>query len=560
MSQIDEIKERISIEELVSEYIELKRAGSSFRALCPFHAEKTPSFYVSPSRRVFKCFGCGKSGDIFTFLQEIEGIEFKEALKRLADKAGVELEHINLKEEKSNKRLISLMNSAKEFYKKELRARQDAIDYIKSRGFSDKIIEKFELGFAPDSWDSVFRYLVSLGYTQSEIELAGLIKKHESKNSYYDRFRSRIMFPIFNNKGDTVAFSGRIFNKEDGAKYINSPETPLFVKSEILFAYNFAKQNILKYDFAILSEGQADVLAFHDAGFSNAVALSGTALSKTQIALISRFSKKIILALDLDEAGLNSIIKNSKELLSLDFDVKVWKGKKGQDPADILKEYGKDALKTAIKEAKDIFEFLLDFYKDLSSEEKYVRLVSSTLVELLANIDSELKREFYAKKIANAIGVSAQSVLADAKARRASPKGESMSEKSPLADLDTSKNIKEKVAVFYKFLSGSLDKAGKAVLHSFEEDFKDFLDEIKQQSDLLDNDLLFKFEEEVYAAGGIDKAYKNFAPSAMALLAKVKIDELSTELQGAERRGDEKEAEQIQNKILELINKMKSYG
>ena len=417
MSPIDEIKERVKIEELVSEYLELKKAGVNFKALCPFHAEKTPSFFVSPERGTFHCFGCGKSGDIFTFLQEMEGISFKEALFKLADKAGVKIDKVKLANKNKGEldRLKKALEELNLEYRKKLLLNKEALDYLKNRGLTDNTIETFTLGFAPDSWDFALNFLKSKGYKEEELLKAGIVKKGDS-GKLYDRFRSRIIFPIANHLGEIVAFTGRIFQKEDDAKYLNSPETPVFIKSNILYAYHIAKQYIRKMNFTILVEGQMDVLAYFSAGFKNTVALSGTAISQQQISMLSRFSKNIVLSLDRDDAGINATAKIAKELLKNDFDVKAVFLPEGKDPADLLKEdkSGK-ALKELIKNSFDIFDFFIRHYKEkLQNDEKYVKVLRSVALPLLAVLSSPVIKEKKAQKLANALGVSKEAVLKEA--------------------------------------------------------------------------------------------------------------------------------------------------
>ena len=257
-SPVQKIKERLSIEDVVSSYIKLDQAGSNLKANCPFHNEKTPSFFVSPDRGSYYCFGCGAKGDIFSFVEEFEGLDFKGALKILANKAGVVLEQYNTEEESEKERLYRAMEEATKFYSQNLTKNEKAREYLKSRGLTENSIEDFRIGFAKDDWRELYNYLRSKNFTDKEIELAGLAKK--SEKGYYDRFRGRIMFPISDSSGRVIAFSGRLFI-DDGksAKYLNSTDTPIFSKSAVLYGLDKAKDSIRKNNFSILVEGQFEI-------------------------------------------------------------------------------------------------------------------------------------------------------------------------------------------------------------------------------------------------------------------------------------------------------------
>ncbi len=562
MDPIEEIKERIPIEELVSEYLDLKPAGVHLKALCPFHAEKTPSFIVTPHRGTFHCFGCGKHGDIFTFLQEMEGIEFKDALQRLAERAGVRLKHVPSKSNKKDlEKLYEIMEKSLSFYELQLKRNKEAIEYLKQRGFSDNVLHDFKIGFAPDSWDALLNYLKSLSYKEEDIEKVGLIKKGNS-GKYYDRFRSRIMFPIFDDSGKVVAFSGRIFNKDDEAKYINSPETVLYNKSKILYGFNFAKQYARKLNFWIVVEGQADLLAMHAAGFKNAVALSGTALSDEHIKKMMRFNRNILFALDADEAGVSSIIKNSAKLLSLDFTVKAIKMPFGKDPADIFKEGGKDAIKKLITSAKDIFEFLtIHFKEQLPNEEKYVKVLRSRVLPLLANVSSSIEKEKAAEKLSKAMAVSKEAILEDLSKSGPETPGKSMSAMAPLApktNIETKSN-NLRIIIFARWLQSNTlidEKIKSKILDKINELDLDF--ELEILENLLNKEFI-KLDTEILQ----DKNYEIRIFEYYKVLAKTflkeKLKKISKKLYEAELAANEDLAEKlteehfnIQQKINEL--------
>ncbi len=566
MDPIQEIKERISIEEVVSEYLSLKRAGAHLKALCPFHAEKTPSFIVSPERGTFHCFGCGKHGDIFTFLQEMEGLDFKEALQQLADKAGVDLPktYTNKKNNQEKNVLLKIMQDAKEFYKKELKNNDDALNYLKKRAIADKTIKEFEIGFAPNGWDNLLRYLKQNGYTEFDIERAGLIKKSDRSSGYYDRFRSRIMFPIYNNKGEVVAFSGRIFGKDDEAKYINSPETEIYHKSKILYGYHKAKQAIRKFDFSIIVEGQADLLAMHQTGFANTVALSGTALSDEQISRLKRFSSNIVLALDTDEAGVAAIIKNSTKLLPLSFNIKVLALKTGEDPADLLEKEGESALKVAVKHAENLFDFLINYHRDnLKNHEKYVRVLRSRVLPLLGNFDSKVEQELAAKRLAAALGVSPESVLQDAVASKEVPqKFESTSAKAPLKK--ESIEFEKKLFLLKEWISELKDSTlSKEYKIKFNQELERLAKEmnISFNEDTLENkeEIFLSFDKEFLLSDLLKENLQHFINETKRRLYRDKIKKLTIKIKEAEALGKENEAEKLSLEADKLAQKISQF-
>lgn len=410
-NNVEQVKERLSIEEIVGQYVELKPAGSNLKGKCPFHAEKTPSFMVSPSRQTYHCFGCGVGGDIFTFIENIEGLDFKGALKMLADKAGVELTYDKQEDRDEKDELFSILEAATAHYTENLKGNKEAIAYLKERGLTDETIQVFRIGFAPDSWDKTVTYLRDKGFTEKNIDKAGLIKKGD--RGYYDRFRSRIMFPITDSVGRVVAFSGRIFGKEDDntGKYINSPETALYHKSKILYGYDRARQAIRKTNFAILVEGQMDLIATHQAGYTNAVALSGTALTPEHITLIGRMSKNLCIALDADEAGVASASKSARAALRAGFDVKIAVLPEGDDPASMLARDDVATWKTTIKESKHIIDFLLARLRTRAKDDRAFKLaVEKEVLPYLHDIASEIDKSHFVQRVAAQLSVTEEAV------------------------------------------------------------------------------------------------------------------------------------------------------
>lgn len=412
-NNVEKIKESLSIVDVISQYLKLEKAGSNFRAKCPFHNEKTPSFFVSPVRNSFYCFGCNAKGDIFSFVERFEGLDFMGALKVLAEKAGVEIVFEKKKETDKKIKLYDILERANLFFENNLKEEKEVLKYLENRGLNKKTINNWRIGYSANSWSDLHDYLKKT-YSSEEIEKAGLIKKKEIGSEYYDRFRGRIMFPIFDSSGRIIAFSGRIFKEDDkSAKYINSPETELFSKSKILYGYNRAKFSIRKLNFSIVVEGQIDLLASHQAGFTNAVALSGTALTQEQIGLLNRMSNNIVLAFDSDKAGIASSGKSAIMALVLGMDVKVAYLEQGEDPADVLKK-DKEKWKKAIREAKHIIDFYLEVFSKSIKDKRKLRLkISQIVLPYVAIIPNKIDQAHFVSTIAHRIGVSEDAVYSE---------------------------------------------------------------------------------------------------------------------------------------------------
>ena len=407
-----EIKERLTIQDVITPYVKLTRAGRSLRGLCPFHKEKTPSFNVSPERGTWHCFGCGLGGDAFAFIEKVEGIDFKGALKILAEKAGVTLEYSGDKREDASKkdRSREAMLRASEWYIGQL-APSPAYAYAQSRGLKAESIKEWGLGYAPDAWRALLEALTAEGFTIEELLIAGLIKEADGKpGTYYDRFRNRLMFPIRDTVGRVVAFTGRTLDADEPAKYLNSPETELYHKSDILFGMDRAKDAIRTRDFTLLVEGQMDVLLAHQAGFTNAVALSGTALTQMHLALMKRYSENLMLVLDADHAGLKATARSAHLALKESLRVKAARLPKGKDPADLVKEDPAEFGKR-VAAAKPIVEFFLSELAEAERDpHRFLRAAEGVVLPLIAAIPSPMEREHFVQIAARALGLSSEAV------------------------------------------------------------------------------------------------------------------------------------------------------
>ena len=415
---VAQIKERLNIQDIIAPYVKLTRAGKSVRGLCPFHKEKTPSFHVSPERGTWHCFGCGLGGDGFSFIEKVEGVDFKGAMKILAEKAGVVIEYSGggPREDTSKKdRMREAMLRAQEWYAKNLKE-SPAYPYAESRGLTTDSIKDWGLGFAPDEWRGLLEALSAAGFSIPELLAAGLIKEADGKpGTYYDRFRNRLMFPIRDSAGRVVAFTGRALAKDEQAKYLNSPETELYHKSEILFGMDRAKDAARTRGFTMLVEGQLDVLLAHQAGFTNAVALSGTALSDKHLALMKRYSDNLMLVLDADPAGLKATARSAELALRSGLRVKAARLPKGKDPADLISETAEGGKEFAsrVQAAKPIVEFFLaELAESERDPHRLMRLAEQIVLPLIAAIPSPMERDHFVQIAARALGLSNESVKA----------------------------------------------------------------------------------------------------------------------------------------------------
>lgn len=408
---VEQIKDRLSIIDVVGSYVVLQKAGKSYKGKSPFTNERTPSFFVSPERGMYYCFSSGKGGDMFTFIQEMEGVDFKGALKLLAERAGVELVAVDPKARDDRERLFALLEDATLFFVHALGRAPEVRTYLESRGVKKETSESWRVGYAPQGWRNLKEYLEKKGYTEDLILKSGLLKKAEQKGAGYDVFRDRIMFPIVDASGRVVGFSGRTFSQDPAApKYVNSPETELYQKSQVLFGYHKAKQGIRTYDFSLVVEGQFDLVLAHQAGYTNTVALSGTALALPQIELLQRLSNRVVLALDSDKAGVSSVKRSATLMLKRGMDVKVARILGGKDPADLVREDPK-LLKEAVGHATHVVEFLLAVIKSETPDERSYKLrVREEVLPFISLMPNRIDQEHFEQVVAEALKVSGEAI------------------------------------------------------------------------------------------------------------------------------------------------------
>ncbi len=417
---IDEIRNRIDIVDVVSDFVSLKRSGQNYKALSPFTNEKTPSFYVVPSKGIFKDFSSGKGGDGITFVMEHEGMSYVEALKYLARKYGVEIKEDDrtpedLAAQSERDSLYIVMQFAKDYFKETLHKHDEGksigLSYFRERGFNDRILEKFELGYSLNEWQHLHDAAVKRGFSEAVLEKAGLIIKKEDK--VYDRFRGRVIFPVHNLSGKVVAFGARILTKEkDQPKYINSPETDIYHKSQVLYGLYQAKNEIRKYDFCYLVEGYTDVISLHLSGIENVVASSGTALTEEQIRLMRRFTENVTVLFDGDAAGIKAALRGIDLVLKGGLNVRVVLLPDGEDPDSYSKKLGSSKFQEYLKaHTKDFISFKIDLLSSGTSNDPIKRAEAiREIVTSIALIPDPIKRSVYIKETGDLLKIQ-ESVL-----------------------------------------------------------------------------------------------------------------------------------------------------
>lgn len=439
---IEQIKQQSDIVEIISDVVELNKTGQNFKGLCPFHAEKTPSFVVSPDKKIYKCFGCGASGNVISFMKNYHGLTFIEALKELATKAGISLpDEDNQKHSEKNKKrdlVLKAMEDANNFYRKLLNttAGKNALAYFHGRGYHSKIIEEFQLGYSPDSWRDLKDELKKRDYSEETLLDAGLIIHNKEKNSIYDRFRNRAMFPIHDIRGKVIAFGSRILtDNKDQPKYINSPQTLVFDKSKTLYGLFHALKEIRQKKYAILVEGYSDVISLHKAGFKTAVASSGTSLTEEQLNVLYRYCKKVYFCFDSDAAGKKATEKAINMGLKNGFEVMIIKLPEGEDPDSIIRESSPDVFGLHLEKAFTFVDYMVEKYRDdgmLDSPNTMARSIRN-LVKMVSLIPDRLQHDLYLRRIADLLKITDKQL-------------ESIySEKSFLERKDKAKNTKKAI-------------------------------------------------------------------------------------------------------------------
>ena len=420
---IEQIRHDTDIVELISDFVALKKRGRNYLGLCPFHSEKTPSFNVLPEKGIFKCFGCGKGGDAITFIREHQKMSYVEAVKLLAERLGITLaEEVGENAQGEHNRYENAYNAlrfAGNFFYKNLYADlgAEALEYVRLRGFSEETVKKFALGFAPDSFNATMTELKALGVSEEALSDAGLVGKKEETGRVYDRFRGRLMFPIQNPTGRVIGFGGRRMSDEDktAAKYLNSPQSLVYNKSEVLYGIFQAKDALRQLGYGILVEGYADLLSVHQAGFQNVVASSGTALTKEQLRLLTRFCKKLKIVYDSDKAGVNAALRGLDIAVAEGFDVEIVRLPEGDDPDSIIQRDGAEAFQHKLDSALSLVDFKGEVFREqglLSTPTGKAEAVRS-MMETIAKVPDRIKRDFMIQSVAMRFALREEDLYAE---------------------------------------------------------------------------------------------------------------------------------------------------
>lgn len=598
MSQTDEIKSKIDIVDLLGEYIQLKQAGVNWRACCPFHNEKTPSFMVSREKQIWHCFGCGEGGDIFTFVQKYDGVDFPESMNILAEKAGVKLKKMDPQLVSQKAKIWEINSLAAEFYHQILlqsNLAETALKYLKERGLTNETISKFKIGFTPDSWDTVLKFLRKKGYTDNDIFLSGLTVKKDNHN-YYDRFRGRIMFPIWDANSKVVGFTARLLNDNQdnaGGKYINTPQTLIYNKSFIIYGLDKAKKAIKEKDLTVVVEGQMDVIASFQAGVENVIASSGTAFTIEQLKQLQRYSNNLAVSFDKDDAGQTAADRGVVNALNLGMNIRVVQlpevinGIKIKDPDDCIKQ-SVDAWKKSIDEAAPLMDYYLTktINKfDISKPELKDQAVDYYL-NILTKIPSTIIQNEYLKKFSLTLNIP-ENIIRESLKNYQNPEIKSQSPEikkiefksreerlsEQLVSLITKfpkhipyaidhikpeRFVDNKVADLYKRIIIFYNEANKFEFHSFEKYLQDedpsLVRLFSTLSLIADKDFLD------YSLSDIEKEIIEIIKTIEKIALTKKFKQLQIQLAEAEQVADKEEVNRLLIKISQLNQEIKKYN
>lgn len=585
MDQVDQVRQKTDIVELISQQVSLKKAGRNFKGLCPFHDEKTPSFMVSPERQIFKCFGCQVGGDVFGWMMEREGMEFGEALRTLATKVGIELKQYRpTKEQLAKDKLLEINHMASEYYHyllMEHKLGESALKYLLKRGITKKSMKLFKLGFAPNEWNGLENYLVSKkGYKADELEMVGLVIK--GNKGFFDRFRNRVMFTLFDHRKRVVGFAGRVFmGEKDQAKYMNTPETVLYHKSRVLYGLEHTREHIKKANEAVVVEGEIDAISSYQAGIKNVVAIKGSALTEEQIDLLKRYTENLKLALDADSAGDQAARRGIELAEKVGLSVRVINLKFGKDPDECAQKSArlwKDSVKAAVP--------IYDFYIDSSIKRFGVdtpegkRKIIGELAPILAEVSNQVIKSHYVKRLASVLEVDEESVLAEIEKKRYGFKDKDkveekrsfanktreevltdhvlsliLQEESEISNLIKGVEVKDLPDGAVKKVIGKLKiwikKAKKFDVNKFVASLPDELVGVVDSAYLTEISGMTKDMDKLKAE--LDKTLRELSKVAL----KAKMEELSFLIKQAEEKNDKVKLNKLKTKFVEVSNEFK---
>lgn len=590
---VEKVRQSVDIVDVVSEYVPLKKQGRNYFGLCPFHGESTPSFSVSPEKQIFHCFGCGAGGNSFSFLMQLEGINFQEAVQQLAEKTNIDLP-IDQTDIVQNPQSTeqAVMYEAHEFVKKyyhhllvNTEEGKKAFDYLLSRGITKEEIKQFEIGVALNSWDAVTKVLQKRGYPMSIMEKAGLVARSEKDGSYYDRFRDRIIFPIHNHQGKIVAFSGRIMG-EGSPKYLNSPESTIFHKGKLFYHFYQAKNAIRKKNRAVLMEGFADVIAAHQAGVTEAIATMGTALTEDQAKILKHTTEQVIICYDSDNAGINATEKAANVLQKEGFTIKVATLPDGLDPDEYVRKFGVDHFQSSIIDASvSLMSFKMQYHrkgKNFQDETVKFQYINEMLQEI-KKLPQLIEQDYYVNALAKEFSISADALRSELQQfqnpNQSSNKNVQRNydrkndyststllpahlkaEQILLAHMLNSKEVTEKVKTQYKGLFYNQEHSEIIIhLYAYYEDgnepniskFMNYLPSKRLQ------DVVARIVNVPVAPDLTDQELKHYLDALNNYDKQQQIKEKEVDLKKAEREGDFVKAATILQQITQLRSSMK---
>ncbi len=567
-SPIDEIKNRLDLVEVVKEYIKLQKSGVNYRALCPFHSEKTPSFFVSPSRQIWHCFGsCSEGGDIFKFIMKIEGVEFGDALRILAAKAGIELKRQDPRVKTERQRAYEISEWATRFFEKQLQENvgKKAKEYLLKRGISNESIQEWRIGYSVDEWDSLINFLSGKGYSQEEVEKAGLAVKKEGANRFYDRFRGRIIFPVFDFSSQPIGFGGRIFdpsgNRDKEAKYLNTPNTIIYDKSKVLYGLNKARNDIRKNDFSVLVEGYTDVIMSCQAGVKNVVATSGTALTAYQLEVLKRYSSNIITAFDMDIAGDSATKRGIEMAQAKDFNIKVALMPEGLDPADLVAKDSK-RWKEVIKNSLSIISFYFEtaFSRFNCDKPEDKKKIAEMVLPVINKIASNIEKDFWVQELAKKLKVKDSAVIEDLNKLKGESDNYTKEEVKQVKKKSRNAMLEERILMLLIQNKEICEKIDSFDLSFLSQDTCDIIIDIQKEGidspkvkerighlDLKESDLdSIDLEEEI----------NNCLSEIKGLKIREKLNEISTKIKEAEDKSNFDEAENFKKEFDKYCKKL----
>ena len=566
---VERIKSDIDILDLISEYVTLKRAGKDFIGLCPFHREKTPSFTVVPSKEFYYCFGCGASGNVVNFIMRHENLDYPDALRFLAKRAGVTIPETGSADSGTN-RMYQACEYAHNLFIKNLR-NSTAYEYIKARGVSDDIIKELGIGYAVPGWDNLYGALTKDKLAPVDFEKAGLLVKSEKRSGYYDKFRNRLIFPIKNISGRVIAFGGRALSDEEGPKYLNSPETQIYHKGSILYGLNWAKNDIRAAVKAIICEGYFDYVSLYQAGIKNIVAVSGTGFTANQGSLLARFCSEVVLLYDADSAGLKATFRAVDILYNSGLEPYVVRLPKGKDPDEFIKDYGAEELKKLIDGAVSYLEFVKQSLPDkfnrltISRQEKIIK----SLAETAGNIDDDLRHELFVRKAIETLDLPTTAAAKFDRAGRtrsqikvSSISGRERLEMGYLGFLFANPEfIKEslqvvKPEVFNESVNREIYNKLKTV-NSSKFSVGDFLEQFPETAGSSDSGIRRRITEIIVsetAGAPADVRFSEYLEKLKHYQLSDKLNALLSEIAKAEKEGDLENAEKLTREYQELQN------